>query len=1135
MKKTIGALARRWLSLILALAMTLSLAVAGAWAEDTEVPLPNGDFSSGTAENWTLSGFNEVKIDTFASNNNTPALNLWLSDTEDTEGSASYTVSLEAGSYYFTFDLSGAASSSNLRYAITSGEDTLVSSSEPYTTTGWDVWTTEATQSFTLTANGEVTFSLSGTVPTGYWGYLDNLKLFQTASGSQEPEEGYKLSVSVSNPEPQVGDTVSLTAEVTCDGQEITDLAGAGLHLWWWTDTWAEGHEDGLSDAAYSNYDDNSGLSLTADVTLPSEGTYYIAAELQDSSNVRQAITYIPLQAEKNTYITGDLDVEKISGLDSDFIMGLDISSVVSEFASGVTFKDYEGNTLSNVTEFCQFLKSCGITHIRVRVWNNPFDADGNGYGGGNNDIDAAVEIAKGCAAAGLKLLVDFHYSDFWADPGKQQTPKAWAGYSLAQKAEAIGSFTTQSLQEIAKTGADIDMVQVGNETTNSFVEEKGDSYADMCALFQAGSQAIRAFDKDIRVVIHFTNPERSNQLTNWAQRLQDNGVDYDILATSYYPYWHGTLDNLKSQFQAVQATYGKDVMVAETSYAYTLDDTDGHDNTVRKGTNDTSTSYPFTPQGQADCIRDIIAAVSEAGGLGVYYWEPAWITVGDTTGLSGDAYDARVSANKELWEQFGSGWASSYAAEYDPKDAGKWYGGSAVDNQAFFYPDGTPVASLHVWDYVKTGAISNRVSVDSVESFREAIELNGSYSLPTEVKVTYNNGTVSEPVTWDAQEAAAINSAQAGVYVVHGSVSLSRAVTDGEYAGQSTAETTYTLIVREPNLITDANDAGLESGDNFTVQGSGIKNIPSKEDVLEGAGGLHWYSASAVNSSVTYNIPLTLEPGWYTFEAVAMGFAGDTVTLSILDTDGNPLFTGSAATLAGWTNVLSECLTPSVTFQLQESASVLLRINLGISDGGWGSLDCLNLHRHERLTCKDNQDGTHSFACADCGAALETETCTLLPVSAFDAAEGKDAHILYRCACGAEKTVPLTAQIQGLPDSISLYLGRSVNLVASFTTGELPEGVSCQSVYASSNTKVLRVSDQGRLTPIRMGACDITYSVLATVTLADSSQTVVVAQQTVPATVSIKLFDLPECGPGHLFPIWWPVIKFPYPQFQIM
>lgn len=114
--------------------------------------------------------------------------------------------------------------------------------------------------------------------------------------------------------------------------------------------------------------------------------------------------------------------VEKVPSLDNDFIMGVDISSVISQFSSGVTYKDFNGNTINNIVDFCKFLKEdCGITHVRVRVWNNPYNSSGNGYGGGNNDVNTAVKIAKGCAEAGIKMLIDFHYSDFWADPANSK------------------------------------------------------------------------------------------------------------------------------------------------------------------------------------------------------------------------------------------------------------------------------------------------------------------------------------------------------------------------------------------------------------------------------------------------------------------------------------------------------------------------------------------------------------------------------------------------------------------------------------------------------------------------------------------------------------------------------------------
>ncbi len=435
----------------------------------------------------------------------------------------------------------------------------------------------------------------------------------------------------------------------------------------------------------------------------------------------------------------GEITVQTVDGLSDDFALGMDISSIVSEFKSGVTFQDYDGNTITNVTQFCQFLANdCGISHIRVRVWNDPYDANGNGYGGGNNDIDAAIEIAKGCAAAGLKMLIDFHYSDFWADPGKQTAPKAWTNYSLSQKSSAIAEFTTDALTQIRATDADVDMVQIGNETTAGVCGEWTES--NMCTLFSSASAAVRAVDPSIRVVVHLTNPE-SGTMVYWAGVLDQYHVDYDILATSYYPYWHGTLSNLTSQMQQVRATYGKDVMVAETSYAYTLEDSDGWQNTVNEGANSTGMNYDFTPQGQANSVRDVINAVNEGGGIGVFYWEPAWITVGDIRGLSGDAYTQQWNANSALWETYGSGWASSYSYDYDPDDAGLWYGGSAVDNEAMFYPDGSPLPSLRVWQYVR-GITSSEDTGDGATSTETSIDTSLSVS---ETETTFSDSVAGE------------------------------------------------------------------------------------------------------------------------------------------------------------------------------------------------------------------------------------------------------------------------------------------------------------------------------------------------------------------------------------------------------
>lgn len=643
---------------------------------------------------------------------------------------------------------------------------------------------------------------------------------------------------------------------------------------------------------------------------------------------------------DTGTAVSGELNVTKVNNLSKDFIMGMDISSVISLFDSGVTFKDWNGKKISNVTDFCKFLASNGITHIRVRVWNNPYDSNGKGYGGGNNDVAKAKKIADACEAAGIHVMVDFHCSDLWTDPGKQFAPKAWKNYSVSEKAEALQKFIYDSLNTIDPNKNTVDMVQVGNETTGGFIGET--SVENMCTLFKAGSAGVKSFNAGTKVVIHVTNPEKGN-VTKWAKNLSDNSVNYDIIATSYYPYWHGTLANLKSEFQTVKSTYKKDVMVAETSYAYTLEDSDGHDNTVRKGNNDTGgyITEPFTVQGQATSIRNLINTVSEAGGLGVFYWEPAWLTVGNTTGLSGDAYDRQVAANRQKWETYGSGWASSYASEYDPEDAGKWYGGSAVDNEAMFYPDGTPTAGLRVWEYVKTGAISNLVSVDDITNPEETIYQGESYRLPSTVSVAYSTGTIAESVTWAASASKKIDANAAGTtYIVSGTVHFSKAVTSGQYKGKTSAPVTYTLKVNAKNLIEDAEDAGFEKGGNFTIGGEGI-DLPSTSDPYAGKKSMHWYKDSAAEGTVTYNPVITLAAGEYVFEAVAQGFAGDIVSLQILDTDNQVLYAGKDMKLDGWANWKR----PTVSFTLTETTDVKVRVVVNMQAGGWGTADELFLH----------------------------------------------------------------------------------------------------------------------------------------------------------------------------------------------
>lgn len=390
----------------------------------------------------------------------------------------------------------------------------------------------------------------------------------------------------------------------------------------------------------------------------------------------------------KNVFADNDFYVEKVENLPSDFIKGADISTLIAQEESGVRYYDENGNEKDLIT----ILAENGVNYVRVRIWNNPYDDKGHGYGAGNSDLSKAIAIGKRATAAGMRVLVDFHYSDFWADPGRQVSPKAWANMTIDEKSKALYQFTKESLNTLRASGVDVGMVQVGNETTSSgMAGEAGD---ERYQLFKAGTQAVRDVDKSILITLHFTNPEKKSTILYYAEKLKENQIDYDVFATSYYSFWHGSLENLNSVLKEIREKYGKQTLIAETSYAYTLEDGDGQKNVIKSEQQTKNGGYPPTVQGQANNLRDVIATSQSAGALGVFYWEPAWIPVGK----------ADRNSNLPIWEQYGSGWASSYAISYDPNVDESNYGGSEWDNQALFDFNGKALQSLKVFKFVNTG-----------------------------------------------------------------------------------------------------------------------------------------------------------------------------------------------------------------------------------------------------------------------------------------------------------------------------------------------------------------------------------------------------------------------------------------------
>lgn len=460
------------------------------------------------------------------------------------------------------------------------------------------------------------------------------------------------------------------------------------------------------------------------------------------------------------------LYVQKVEDMPADFILGMDASCVPALEAGGVKYYDHDGAE----KDVFQILAENGVNYIRVRVWNDPYDGEGHGYGGGNCDIDTAAAIGRRAGEYGMKLLVNFHYSDFWADPAKQMVPKAWKGMDIDTKAEALYQYTKESLQKLKDAGVDVGMVQIGNETNGSFCGESSSSlggWKKIMQLMSAGSKAVREVLPDALVAVHFANPEKVTNYDSYGKNLDYYQVDYDVFASSYYPYWHGTLENLSQVLAKISETYGKKVMVAETSYAFTEEDTDFYGNTIGSGGGITK-DYPFTYQGQANLVRDVVdTVVHTPGGIGVFYWEGTWISSGGTT----------FEENQNLWYTYGSGWATPYAAGYDPEDAGKWPGGCAVDNQAFFDAQGHATEALKVFGMMYQGnAVENKA--DAIQDTNLICDLNGEVILPDTVNaIMLDNSRQAVPVTWENVDIDAMKSGGPAKYTIEGTAGGMKAV----------------------------------------------------------------------------------------------------------------------------------------------------------------------------------------------------------------------------------------------------------------------------------------------------------------------------------------------------------------------
>lgn len=305
---------------------------------------------------------------------------------------------------------------------------------------------------------------------------------------------------------------------------------------------------------------------------------------------------------------------------------GGDISLLTKYETNGAKYLDHSGKS---VTDVLTFFKDAGMNAMRVRLFVDPSKASDEDKGQGVcQDLSYVKALGKRIKAAGMKLMVDFHYSDSWADPAKQYTPDAWKDLTDDQLYTKIYEYTKDCLQQLKAAGATPDMIQTGNEISYGMLwGVKGSASLKKCyvnsianwqrftsLLIQAG-KACREVCPEADIVIHTERAAQSDVMKSFYNKMKAAGVDYDVIGISYYPTWHGNMATLSNTLSMLESNFSdKSIMIVEVGYnhAYQPSDVDF----------DYSATYPVSDEGQRKFTADLISMLKGHDKVtGLFWW----------------------------------------------------------------------------------------------------------------------------------------------------------------------------------------------------------------------------------------------------------------------------------------------------------------------------------------------------------------------------------------------------------------------------------------------------------------------------------------------------------------------------------
>jgi arabinogalactan endo-1,4-beta-galactosidase len=341
-----------------------------------------------------------------------------------------------------------------------------------------------------------------------------------------------------------------------------------------------------------------------------------------------------------------------------------------------------------------------GANLVRARLWHDP---DWTNY----STLDDVKRTFTRAREAGMDTLLDFHYSDNWADPGRQEIPAAWADIADdTALADAVYDYTYAVVQELHGEDLTPAFVQVGNEINSGILKDEGAlDWPRDALLINAGIRAVREFAAETatnpKIILHVAQPENTGW---WFTQAEENGVtDFDVIGLSYYPQWSTfSIADVGAHVSYLRHRFGKDVMVVETAYAWTRDAVDETaDNILNQGVR----GYPFSPDGQRRFMIDLTQSLISNGAMSVVYWEPAWVST-------------------ECYTRYGQGSHWENATFFDFQNNNEVLEGINFLSHAYWYPD-------HLADGIVEEGYGNPLVNDATSDVLDdiaALDLTGQY-----------------------------------------------------------------------------------------------------------------------------------------------------------------------------------------------------------------------------------------------------------------------------------------------------------------------------------------------------------------------------------------------------------------------